>query len=179
MGKAREPEPVKLVVSMFTADQELFAPVQARLEQMFGPIDFRSELFPFTHTDYYTEEFGTGLVRQFCTFERLIRPDWLPEIKISTNGLEEEYAIAGKRRINIDPGYVSLSKLVLATTKDHAHRVYVGRGIYAEVTLRYQQKAFQPWPWTYPDYASPPYLRLFEEIRRRYRMQLRTEEQAS
>mgnify|MGYP001074425811 CR=1 FL=1 len=173
MGQIKEPTPVKLVVSMFTGDPTLFDLAQARMATLWGEVDFVSEIFPFEHTDYYTPEFGPNLLRRFATFARLIDPGRLAEIKHAANALEQEWLDGHRRRINLDPGYVSLSKLVLASTKDHAHRVYLGQGIYGEVTLCYRHKKFSPWPWTYPDYASPPYLALFEGIRQRYAAQLR------
>jgi hypothetical protein len=128
---------------------------------------------PFDHTDYYTPEFGLDLERQIVTFERLISPIDLPAIKRKTNDLEWTFAKTGRRQVNIDPGYVSLGKMVLATTKDHAHRLYLGQGIYGEVTLTYQQGGFRPWPWTYPDYARDAYCGLFNQIRQHYKAQLR------
>jgi hypothetical protein len=118
------------------------------------------------------------LVRRIWSFEPLVDPGALAAIKLSTNDLERAWSVDGRRRVNLDPGYVSLSKLVLATTKNHGHRVYLRDGIYAEVTLRYREGAFCPWPWTYPDYATAAYCALFGQIRRRYVAQLhgRTEE---
>jgi Domain of unknown function (DUF4416) len=173
MGTAREPAPVKLVVSLLTGHPDLLAGVKAALSRTFGPTDMESEILPFEHTDYYAPEFGPDLQRQFVTFERLIAPDDLPAVKRYTNELEQSFAQQGRRLVNIDPGYVSLSKLVLATTKDHAHRLYLGQGIYGEVTLAYQQGRFRPWPWTYSDYASDRYCALFMEIRKRYKAQIR------
>jgi len=173
MGAAREPQPVKLVVSLLTGEPVLLAEVKEALSQVLGSIDLESELLPFDHTGYYTPEFGPGLKRQFVTFEKLVDPGRLPDIKRWTNDLESALARNGKRRVNIDPGYLSLGKLVLASTKNHAHRLYLGQGIYGESTLSYQQGHFRPWPWTYPDYASDAYCALFEQIRERYRAQLR------
>jgi hypothetical protein len=173
MGTAREPLPVKLIASLLTGDPALLEEVKGVLAKAFGPIDFESKLMPFDHTDYYTPEFGPGLQRQIVTFERLVDPGDLPAIKWQTNDLEWSLALDGRRQMNVDPGYVSLGKMVLASTKDHAHRLYLGQGIYGEVTLTYQQGGFRPWPWTYPDYASPHYCALFEEIRDVYRQQLR------
>ena len=84
-----------------------------------------------------------------------------------------KWTLGGKRRVNIDPGYISQSKLVLATTKDHSHRIYLGQGIFAEVTLRYYKGTFRAWEWTYPDYASPPYIAIFNHIRKLYKEQLK------
>jgi len=173
MGEARQPLPVKLVVSMFTAHEGLFEVAKARLVERFGPIDYESQTLPFDHTRYYAPEFGENLLRRFVAFERLIDPAELAPIKLFTNALEMELAEGDKRRINLDPGYVSLGKLVLATTKDYSHRIYLGQGIYAEVTLRFHKGSFQPWEWTYPDYASSPCIALFNHIRRIYLDQLR------
>jgi hypothetical protein len=173
MGKVEEPLPVKLVASMFTASEELLEEARVRLSQEFGPMDYESALLPFDHTTYYAAEFGENLKRRFVAFAELVHPERLAEIKRLTNALEMEWAVEGKRRINIDPGYVSPSKLVLATTKDHAHRIYLDRGIYAEVTLHFRSGTFQPWPWTYPDYASPPLIAIFNHIRWLYVKQLR------
>lgn len=173
MGTAREPAPVKLIASLLTGDVGLLPGVRAALVDAFGPTDLESEILLFDHTDYYAAEFGPALQRQFVTFERLIAPQDLTAAKRQTNDLEQALAQEGRRRVNIDPGYVSLSKLVLATTKDHAHRLYLGQGIYGEVTLAYQQGRFRPWPWTYSDYASDRYCALFMEIRKRYKAQIR------
>ncbi|MFQ5812312.1 MAG: DUF4416 family protein [Anaerolineae bacterium] len=173
MGKIKEPLPVKLIASMFTASGELLEEAQGKLSQKFGPIDYESELLPFDHTTYYAAEFRENLKRRFVAFEKLVPPGELAEIKLLTNALEMEWAVEGNRRINIDPGYVSHSKLVLATTKNHAHRIYLGQGIYAEVTLHFRDGTFRAWPWTYPDYASPPLIAIFNQIRELYVKQLR------
>lgn len=173
MGKVKEPLPVKLIASLFAGSGELLEEARVRLSQEFGPVDYESELLPFDHTNYYAAEFGENLKRRFVAFVELVHPGKLAEIKRLTNALEMEWAVEGKRRINIDPGYVSHSKLVLATTKNHAHRIYLGQGIYAEVTLHYCRGTFQPWPWTYPDYASPPLIAIFNHIRELYVKQLR------
>ena len=173
MGRISQPLPVKLIVPMFSGDEALFLVAGSRLEETFGPIDYRSGTLPFTHTSYYTPEFGPSLLRKFVAFKRLIDPCSLADVKHETNALEHELASDGKRRINLDPGYISQSKLVLATTKNHSHRIYLNKGIYAEVTLRYQDKALRPWEWTYPDYRTEEYLEILEEIRRIYVGQLR------
>jgi hypothetical protein len=176
MGTAHEPLPVKLIASLLTGKQALLEQARATLTPYWGPIDFQSELLPFEHTTYYAAEFGAGLVRQIVTFERLAAPADLPAVKHAANALELALAEGERRQVNIDPGYVSLGKLVLASTKDHAHRLYLGQGIFAEVTLSYQRGRFRPWPWTYPDYGSEAYCALFDGIRERYRAQLRREQ---
>ncbi|MHB9032961.1 MAG: DUF4416 family protein [Anaerolineae bacterium] len=165
MGIAGQPQPVKLVLAMLTSHQELFAFASSRLLKRFGGIDYSSPLLPFTHTDYYEPEFGTGLVRQFVSYSALINPGELAEIKEFTDELEQELAVAGKRRVNLDPGYLSLAKFVLATTKDQSHRIYLDRGIYAEVTCNYRRGMWQANSWTYPDYCTDEYLSILTEIR--------------
>jgi Domain of unknown function (DUF4416) len=173
MGTARDPQPVKLIASLLTGDVDLLAEVKTRLSGAFGPIDFESELLAFDHTDYYAAEFGPGLQRQIVTFGPLVDPGDLPAIKRQTNDLEWSLTAEERRRVNIDPGYVSLGKMVLASTKDHAHRLYLGKGVYGEGTLVYQRGHFRSWPWTYPDYGSDRYCAMFDEIRDRYKTQLR------
>lgn len=176
MGKIKSPRPVKLIVGMLFLQEDIFIRAREDLVSEYGEVDFESPLFPFHYTDYYSREMGDKLWRKFVSFKNLINPEDLPVIKIFTNKLEDKFLQPGssKRRINIDPGYITLSKLVLATTKNFSHRIYIGRGIYAEVTLRYlKNKGFQPWDWTYPDYKSREYLNVFNLIRDRYYQQIK------
>ncbi len=173
MGTAKAPQPVKLIVSAFAPNDALLHEARQRLAAEWGAIDYQSDLLPFAHTDYYAAEFGRGLVRRIWSFEPLIDPGVLATIKCKTNGIEQIWTGDGRRRVNLDPGYVSMAKLVLATTKNHGHRIYLRDGIYAEVTLCYRDGSYKPWPWTYPDYATEAYRALFCEIRRRYVAQLR------
>jgi len=173
VGLAKEHRPVKLIVGMFTAQEELFDALRSELGKAFGVVDHASPVWPFDLTTYYGEEFGDDLVRQFISFSELIDPSTLPEIKLFTNRVEQTYAAEGKRQIDVDPGYIDLSKLVLATTKNHQHRIYVGQGIFAEVTLRFTRKSFSPWEWTYPDYRTDHYIEFFNQVRQTYLQQLR------
>lgn len=173
MGEAKAPELVKLIASVFSGDEGSLARAESLLSIEYGPLDYHSELLQFDHTDYYAPEFGAPLVREIVAFERLIDPGCLYMVKCRTNELEGADSVGQHRRVNIDPGYVSLSKLVLATTKDHVSRIYLRNGIYAEVTLRYQGGTFHPWPWTYPDYASSSYIAIMNLIREQYHRQLR------
>lgn len=143
------------------------------LEKRFAKIDFSSTALPFDHTDYYQEEFGKDLNRKFVSFKKLVAPNSLPEIKIITNKIEGELSNGLKRTINIDPGYLDLAKLLLASTKDYKHRIYLDKGIYAEVTLFFEFKSFRPWPWTYPDYKTSEYIAIFNQIRDIYHQQIK------
>ena len=176
MGEVKKHPPVKLIMGIIAADANLFPSVESLLSQKFGRVDFLSDVMPFDYTDYYIKEMGTNLMRKFMSFEKLIQPEDIVEIKLSTNDLEKKflYPNTNQRRVNFDPGYLSAAKLVLTSTKDHIHRIYLGRGIYAETTLRMEKKTFRPWQWTYPDYRSDSYIGIFNEIRRIYMEQLRS-----
>ena len=176
MGAITMPQPVKAVIGVLTTDPCLLPIVYAELGQRLGPIDFASELMPFTSTTYYEAEMGPNIERQFISFERLVDAGTLAEMKLFTNAVEQTF-VAKKtdgdaRRVNLDAGYLCLAKLVLASTKDHAHRIYLRDGIYAEITLRFYRKTFQPWEWSYPDYRLPTYLAIFNQIRDIYKDQL-------
>ena len=157
---------------MFSADTRLIGTAVEKLSDMFGMIDYISELIPFEYTDYYAMEMGTRQKRRIVAFEKLIYPDTLPAIKLSTNELEKTFSTMGKRKLNIDPGYISLGNLVLATGKPFAHRPYLGSGIYADLTLVYQKGGFHPLEWTYPDYRESVMLRMLAGIRGKYLIQL-------
>jgi len=136
---------------------------------VFGEIDFMSERFPFAFTSYYEKEMGSSLFRHFITFKDLRSIPRLPEIKLTTNRLEEQWATReGNRRINLDPGYLCLHHVVLATTKGYTHRPYLRDGIYADLTLIYRDKSFQPLEWTYPDYRQASVIDFFNQVRKRY-----------
>lgn len=170
MTSPREPEPVSLVISVFTADERLFPEVFKKLQEKFGEIAVLTEPFRI-ETDYYEDELGGPLVRKLVSFESLISPGDLSSIKLQTNAIEGDLAVAGKRAVNIDPGYVALEKLVLASCKNFSHRVCIGGGVYAEVTLIYERgSGFRTLEWTYPDYAAQEMLSLLNEIRKRLLM---------
>lgn len=173
MGTPRKPDPAKLVVPMLATDAAILRLGERALSQEFGEIDLRSDDLPFTHTCYYEREMGAGLVRRIVSFATLVDPGALASIKHATNAIEAALARDGRRRVNLDPGYLTGAKLVLATTKNHAHRIYIGQDIYAEVTLVYHAGGFHPWPWTYPDYAEGIYNPILLQIRERYLAQLR------
>jgi hypothetical protein len=148
--------------------------VETVLTDLYGGIVLRSTPMPFTQTTYYEREMGAMLTRQYVAFDPLISIAALAAVKHMTNNLETRWARSrDQRRVNIDPGYLDLAKVVLASTKDHSHRLYIGDGIFAEVTLRYRQHAFQPWEWTYPDYRVPATLTFFHQLRALYKYQLR------
>lgn len=164
---------VKLVIGIFGGELFLIEEAKGNLERKFGKVDYESLVLPFNKTDYYQIEMGKNLKRKFYTFKSLISPELLPGIKVLTNHLEKKLAgEAGNRRVNIDPGYVSLAKFVLATTKDYSHRLYLKQGIYAEVTLSFKDGSFRAREWTYPDYCQKEYIEIFNQIRKMYKEQV-------
>lgn len=172
MGEVREPQPVKVFVGVLTAEPSALPQLRGSLEKLLGPVDCESQLLEFDFTNYYEPEMGSGLKRQFWGFRRLAQPESLVDMKLATNRLEQASAANGKRKVNVDPGYLTAARLVLASTKDFGHRLYLGKGIYGEVTLMYQKRGFRPLPWTYPDYRSEAYHRFFRELRQVYVAQL-------
>ena len=173
MGKPSPPPLVKPVCGLLAPDEEWLEKGRSALAGLLGEIDLSSRIFPFDLTSYYEAEMGPNLLRQYVAFERLFSPEELAGLKLATNKLEEGFAVGGKRVINLDPGYVDLSRLVLATTKDASWRVYLGRGIWAESTLRYQKGKFVPWEWTYPDYRTAAAVEFFSRVRETYRNAVR------
>src|SRR5262245_22644655 len=177
MAEPRPPAPVLLIVAVFSRHAAALDWARQHLESTFGPVGLSGPPYDFVQTDYYASTMGAGLSKQFLAFARLVSADCLPEAKQRTNALEQELARTGSfpepRPLNLDPGTLGLGKLILATTKDQAHRIYLCDGIFAEVTLRYQAGAFEPWPWTYADYRLPQVRAFFQEARDYYRGRLR------
>ncbi len=173
MGKIVNPLPVKLIIGLITKDLFYFEIIKKKLFRKYGPMDFISPVLDFNLTDYYKKEMGSQLKRQFLSFKKLIPPQNLAGIKHFTNGLEKKHNdIQSNRTINIDPGYITLSKLILATTKNFAHRIYIKDGIFEEITLYFKNGTFTYGKWTYPDYASASHIAVFNEIRKQYYKQI-------
>jgi len=165
MGKIMSSCPVKIITGLIFKDQKIFEKATAFLSKNLGPIDLESAPFLFKFTNYYNDEMGTGLKRKFLSFKKLEKSEDIYKVKIFTNKLEEKFSVSGKRKVNIDPGYLTLSKLVLLTTKDYSHRIHLRNGIHAEITLCFKDKAYQPLEWTYPDYKTEGYREFFNHVR--------------
>jgi hypothetical protein len=177
MAEPRSQKPVLLVVAAFSRHADALAWGRDRLAEHYGPVGLASPLFAFHHTDYYQSSMGAELRKQFFAFQNLVAPDCLPDLKLHTNPLEQMLAAAGtfaeERPLNLDPGILVLGKFLLATTKDQAHRIYLRDGIFAEVTLRFEAGAFEPWPWTYADYREEFVRNFLVQARDYYRERLR------
>jgi len=176
MAQAKPPKRVKFFVGMIAADPDLLDRAAKHVARVFGPTDLLSDTWDFDYTDYYTAEMGPDLKRRFVCLEELMYPDRLVEFKRQANELEaricDECGVDHEHRpVNLDPGYLSSANLVLASTKDYSHRIYLGRGVYAEVTLLYERGSWRTLPWTYPDYATEHYHEFFSLARERYKAQ--------
>jgi hypothetical protein len=169
MGRISAPAPALLLVASSSHHVEALDWARERSTDQFGPVALVSDAFDFTETEYYTATMGVDLKKQFFAFEQLIDAAALADIKRQTNQWETEYAALGRhaeaRPLNLDPGYITPAKLVLASTKDHAHRIYLRDGIFAEVTLAYRAGRWQPLEWTYPDYRRDEYQSFFTRCR--------------
>ena len=174
MGHLSFPDSVALVVATFSRHIEVIACARERLNTIYGPVALTSPLFDFNQTRYYEPTMGPGLRKQFFVFQDLVAADCLADVKSQTNKLEAEFARSGAypetRPLNLDPGVLFLGKFLLATTKDQAHRIYLRDGIFAEVTLRFHDGTFEPWPWTYADYREPWVIAFLNEAREWYRL---------
>ena len=173
MLHTQQPLPVKFICAFIYRDEATYSKTKVILKRKFGKIDFESQKINFDFTNYYCEEMGKPLLRRFISFEKLRKPSDFVNIKIFCIGLEKRFSHANKRSVNIDPGYLNEAKLVLTTTKDFSHRIYLNRGIYAEVTLHYADKTFAHFSTTFPDYRTPQYIDIFLSIRKAYRKQIR------
>lgn len=177
MADPHSPAPVLLVVAAFSRHAQALAWGRRRLEDAFGPVALDGPLYPFHQTAYYEATMGPDLRKQLLVFRDLVAADALADLKQQTDSLERELAAGGTypepRPLNLDPGALTLNKFVLASGKDGSQRVYLRDGVFAEVTLRFHDGAFEPWPWTYADYREPAVLAFLAEARRFYRRRLR------
>ncbi len=177
MWELKKPLPVKLIIGILAADTYCLQAAIDELKIEFGTLDLQSDVWSFTQTDYYRDELGTEPLRQFVTVDKLIDPGDLAKIKHKTNRIEQKLAkdlgLALPRPINLDPGIIELSKLVLASTKNFSHRIYIGESIYAELTLMYNKGGWQSFEYTFPDYKQGRYFVFFNIVRNRLLEQLR------
>ncbi len=165
-------KPVKLFAGLIISEGILLNEIENMLAKEFHEIDLHSEIVEFDYTDYYYKEMGKPLKRKFISFKEMVMPDKLSLIKKKTCAIESKISRKGKRVVNIDPGYISMAKVVLASTKNFYHRIYLGGGIYAEVTLAWQKGEYRDFEWTFPDYKTPLYKGILTKIRNVYSVQI-------
>ncbi len=171
-------KPAKLIIGILAADQECLTAALEAINANFGKTDLVSDVWPFDQTDYYKEQTGENILRQFVSIEKLIDPGKLAKIKLKTNKIEQKLAEQSAsdllRPVNLDPGLIEPSKLILATTKNYSHRIYIGKKIFAEVTLIYDKGAWRPFDYTYPDYRQDCYYDFFSKVRTQLLEQLKS-----
>jgi len=173
MSTPKPPQPAKLVIGCLIRKKPLLETVIRDLTECFGPVDAISPWLTFDFTSYYEPEMGRPLVRRLMAFRQLVDQEQLPDIKLATNQMETDHAEGARRRFNLDPGYLLPERFVLATGKNYTHRIYIGKGIYADLTLIFTRGAFQTLPWTYPDYAQLNLQEFLIQVRRKYLLDLR------
>lgn len=173
MGLPSEPNPVKLFFAILFSDEEKLSEAKKLISQNIGNADFKSRVFDFNETDYYKPEMGENIKRIFFSIEKLIKPDEIVDVKKYSTELESILSIEGKRKINIDPGYIDFNKVVLATYKGSGCKVYIRDGIWIDIILRYEKGSFQSFPWTFPDFASGKYFSTLISIRKKYKTQMK------
>jgi hypothetical protein len=178
MADPQLPDPVKLIVAVLWADAGARDMAIARLGEHWGEVDFVGPDRPFDATEYYVPEMGPGLFRRLLAFGTLIAPETIGEAKRVCNAIEAELAADGKRRVNLDIGYLDHNKLVLASAKNAGQKIHLGGGIYADLIARYKAGRYQPFEWTFPDFKDGRYDPELATIRQRYREQLRQRKRA-
>jgi len=175
MAEPKPFSPVKLICGIITSGENIFNTAEECLISLYGPADLKSPYFKFNFTDYYEKQMGKDLKRRFLSFKNSIFPENISEIKLRTNELEEELRKGQKmsrRVVNLDPGYITSSALIMATAKDFAHRIPLHHGIYAHLELLFSKKEARTLSWTYPDFKTEGYQKFFIEVRRIYISQL-------
>ena len=173
MSHPQQSDRVKLISSLFSPEKSIVDRVIVQMSEIYGPVDWSSPEMFFDRTKYYAKEMGWPLHRRFVSFKELIHPEALVEVKLKTNEIENGNLIRGNRRINMDPGYISPERVILATGKNYIHRVYLTKGIYADLTLIFKRGSFRPLEWTYRDYADPEMIGYLNELREAYMEKLR------
>jgi len=175
MLTVQKPQPVKFICGFLYQQEAVYTQAKFLLKKRFGALDFESDPIAFNFTDYYQKEMGANLWRRFISFEKLKQSSGFVSIKLYCIKLERRFACGANRRINIDPGYLTSAKLVLTTTKDFSHRIHMGKGIFAEVTLQFSDGAFRDMATTFPDYRTAAYKNIFHRIRQNYQKNIRHE----
>ncbi len=172
-------EKEKLIIGFIYNKREVFEAALKKVKERFGEVDFSTEEFSFSEefSPYYDEELGGKGLRKILSFETLVDPSLQSEIKIFTNALEAEFSDETGRKVNIDPGFISHGRLLLATTKKTGFRIPLSDGIYTELTLYYARGAWQKLPWTYRDYQSEKVQNFLTEVRKKYLEQRKNEKQ--
>ena len=168
MSKLNIPPPVRLFTGLIYSSERALGKSMDLLEKEFGSILKTSEEFEFSQTTYYKNEMGDNLKRKFVFFEKLIQREHIGDVKIICITIEQKLSVDGNRKVNIDPGFIAPEQIILATGKPYSHRIYLGKGVYSELTLIYENNSFRSLEWTYPDYKFKNIQDMFLGIRKSY-----------
>lgn len=171
--KPSPPTPVKLFCGTLYTDEGLLQQARVLLIEKYREIDYQSDPFKFDISEYYRPEMGWPIYRIFWSFEQLINPKEIARIKIECHVIEDQLAVQGNRKVNLDAGYMDYDKVVLASAKYNGQKVYLDFGIYADLTLRYEKGNYHPFPWSFPDFKSGTYNKTFLRMREIYKLQLK------
>lgn len=173
MAGTGTPEPVKYFVALLWADAAALPDVCARLVERFGAVDFEGPDHAFDLTNYYVTEMGPNLFRRLAAFQSLRGPEELVEAKLACNAIEDARATPRGRRVNLDAGYLDHNKIVFASAKGAGQKIYLHKGIYADLVARYADGRYQPFPWTFPDFKDGRYDTELGELRALYLRQIK------
>jgi hypothetical protein len=168
MSIPKIPSPAFLFFNIFSKKKDLIIQTLNEIEQYYGEFCWITSFFPFTSTHYYEKEFGNNLIRVIAALYNFIDQDRLLETKKFSYHLESKFSENKKRLVNIDPGMITAERLVLATGKNFTHRIYLGEGIFADLTLIFQKNSFRTLSWTFPDYGSKEFISFFNNARDTY-----------
>ena len=172
--RADQPTPVKYFIGALFSDKELLEQAFEQCVGEIGELGFRSQEFLFNCTDYYDTEMGGPIQRMFIGIQQIQSPGELARFKNICNTIEDNLRVAGKRKVNLDIGYLDLHKVILASAKYNGQKIYLGDGIYADPTLVFESGAFQPLANTFPDFKDGQYNKVFATLRNCYKSQLKT-----
>jgi hypothetical protein len=173
MSQAVEPAPVLRMCSCLTGDRGLLPAVERKLVHAFGEVALKSPAFPFDGSDYYREELGDPIERFWYCFAALCGAELLPDVRRTTGRIEASFAADGKRRVNLDPGYLDLGKLVLASLKQAPDKIYMGRGVWAHTCLRYRFGELTAPDHSFADFRDGRFNGFMLEARKLYKTLLR------
>ncbi len=173
MAEIKPVLPVKYFVAVLYREEECFKKAKPLMENIWGGIDIEGEAHLFDVTEYYKPEMGSPIFRRLCSFERLQMPNFLVDMKICCNQLELQLSIGGKRTVNLDAGYLDHNKVVLASAKEAGQKIYLDKGIYADLAGRYKSGKYQPFEWSFPDFRDGRYDQELLAIRKKCLVQLR------
>jgi hypothetical protein len=170
MGSTKKFEEEKLIIGLIYPNEDVYEKALSIMKERFGEVDFSTEEFSFSKefSDYYDGELGGEGLRRIVSFEKTVDASYQADIKLFTNEVELRFADKAGRKVNIDPGFISHGRVMLATTKGTGFRIPLKDGIYTELTLYYARGEWQKLPWTYRDYQSPRVQEFLTKVRKKY-----------